>query len=215
MTLRCRSRGARWLVLLLAAALGACGAWRSDPLPHADEFDSTASGWGAERTGAFERGYQDGVYFIALRRPNWLAWANPRRTYHDVSIEADVNAGAGTATGLAGVLCRHRNPDNFYLFAITSDGYYGIFRRVDGGALEALTGDGALVFSDVVAQGDTINHVQVICQGEKLSLLVNEQPLATVTDSAHKRGDIGLAAGSGPEGQARAEFDSLLVTNPD
>jgi hypothetical protein len=215
MTIRCRTQSARWLASLLLTVLCACGAWRTDPLPYADEFDNPDSGWGAERTGAFERGYQDSGYFIALRRPDWLIWATPGHTFADVSVEADVNAGAGAAVGLAGVLCRHRNRDNFYLFAITSDGYYGIFRRVDGGALEALTGEGALLFSDAIVTGDAVNHVQAVCQGEELSLFVNERPLATVTDTAHTRGDVGLGAASGPTGQARAEFDNLEVTSPD
>lgn len=82
------------------------------------------------------------------------------------------------------------------------------------GALEPLTGAGALTFSAAIDQGDAVNHLRVICQGDELSLSVNGLPVASATDASHRRGDIGVGVASGPAGQARAEFDSVSVRVP-
>lgn len=211
-----RSRAGRisMLALTLALLLGGCGRGRTDPLPYIDSFYDPESGWGAEQTGATERGYEDGAYVFTLRRQNWLVWANPGQTFEDVRIEADVRAGLGAETALAGVMCRYSDPDNFYFFAITADGYYGISRRVDGEDLEILTGHGTLVSSDHILLGDAVNRVEVVCQGERLSLSVNGTLLASVIDSQHARGDVGIGAGSGATGQACVAFDEIVVTHP-
>jgi hypothetical protein len=78
-----------------------------------------------------------------------------------------------------------------------------------------LTGDGSgMSPASAIRTGGRTNHVVAVCQGDELSLYVNGELLETVTDDTHKRGDVGLGAGAGPEGNTRVQFDNFLVSRP-
>lgn len=214
---RCCYHHPKRCLSVLALLLLVCGCTRGgdQTLPFQDDFSGPDSGWGADRREEFERGYDRGEYLFELHEPNWFAWAHPGKALDDVSVEADVYLAFGPPDGHFGLLCRHVDLDNFYYSAISADGYYAIFRRVDGGSLEVLTGDGSgMTPSPAIKTGGQTNHVQVICQGDKLSLYANGELLETITDDAHTQGDVGLGAASGPEGEARVRFDNLNVTVP-
>jgi hypothetical protein len=177
-----------------------------------DDFKDPGSGWGADQRDGFDRGYDEGVYFFDLRASNWLAWAFPGENFDDVSIEVNARVASGAQDGHYGVLCRYKDADNFYYFAVSADGYYAIFRR-DEGNMRVLTGDGMLSSSHIKT-GRQVNHVLGVCKGDELSLYVNDEWLATVTDDAHAQGDVGLGASSGPGGGTRIVFDDFVVTTP-
>lgn len=178
-----------------------------------DRFNNPESGWGSDSQEAFERGYQDGEYYIEVYEPNWFVWASPGRRFDDLVVEAYARLVSGSPEGHFGLLCRYRNPADFYYFAVTDDGYYAILRVQDGVA-EVLTGAGFLP-SPAIQTGGAVNHIRALCQGEQLILTVNDQEVATVTDDTFRRGDVGLGVGSGPVGAIRVHFDDLLVLVPE
>jgi len=178
-------------------------------------FDDPGSGWGIERQPEFERGYSGGAYFIQLYVPNWFVWTTPDRSFGDVIVEVDVQPTSDSPSGHFGLLCRHTDWDNFYYFAISADGYYGIFRRVGGGSLELVTGDGrGMSFSPAIKTGGEVNSVMAVCRGDQLTFYANGELLESVIDDALRRGDVGLGAGSDEAGAVRVQFDNLLVTRP-
>jgi hypothetical protein len=180
-----------------------------------DDFNSQGSGWGVAQRDESERGYEQDKYFVELHEPNWFAWAYPGLEFDDVSLEIDVYLDSDSPDGHFGALCRHTDVDNFYYFSISADGYYAIFRRVDGGDLEVLTGDGTgMLPSPTIKTSGDANHLLAVCRGDELSLFVNGELLETVTDDVHARGDVGLGAGSGPDGSFRVLFDDLVVAVP-
>ena len=135
-----------WLGLVATALtllLGGCARNTPSQLPLSDNFDDAQSGWGVDQEEAFERGYRDGEYFIHAQTPNWLIWTTPGAEVGDIAAEADLYLAPTYANGYAGLLCRHKDRENFYYFAISPTGYYAIFRRVDGGDLQILTGGAA------------------------------------------------------------------------
>ncbi|MBU0705517.1 MAG: hypothetical protein KKC18_16835 [Chloroflexi bacterium] len=210
----------RWLVnscliaLVLTLACGCVPGGNDSPLLQ-DDFEDPGSGWDADERDEFERGYEEGEYFLELRESNWFAWAYLAQRFDDVNIEVQATLLSDPQDGHLGILCRHVDMENFYYFAISGDGYYAIFRRVDGDDLEALTGDGnGMTHSPAIKTGGQSNNVRAVCQGEELSLYVNGQLLETVNDDTHPRGEIGIGAGSGPAGGARARFDNFVVTRP-
>jgi hypothetical protein len=195
----------------------ACGCTRHDDQSSLfqDDFDNPRSGWGADRREQFERGYADGLYLFDLYEPHWFAWAHPGQQYDDVSVEVDVSLASGSPDSHFGLLCRHVDLGSFYYFAISADGSYAIFRREDGGDLEILTADGrGMVPSAAVRTGGELNHVRAVCEGSELSLYVNDELVDTVTDDANTRGDVGIAAGSGVEGDALVQFDNFRAARP-
>lgn len=179
-----------------------------------DDFDNSSDDWGKDQRDEFSRGYADGVYFFELYEPNWFAWAYPGGEFEDVSVEMNTSLTSGAVDGHWGIMCRHTDLDNFYYFAISADGYYAIF-RMDSGFLKIITGDGrAMAPSSAIRTGQQANHILAVCQGDELSLYVNDVWLDTVTDGTHVRGDVGLGAGSGPGGGFRVQFDDFVVTEP-
>ena len=210
----CRLKGCL-MVLALSLLVCSCTSGDDQGLLFQDGFDNPRSGWGSDQREEFERGYEEGEYFIQLHEPNWFAWAHPGERFEDMSVEVDAYLASGSPDGHFGVLCRHVDVDNFYYLAISAEGYYAIFRRVDGGDLEVLTGDGSgMAPSPIIKTGEQINHILAVCQGDELSLYVNDELLETVTDETHTRGDVGMGAGSGSEGNVRIHFDNFIVTRP-
>jgi hypothetical protein len=204
-------------LLVIATLLLVCSCARDeDRAPFfRDDFDDSSDGWGTDQCEEFGRGYADGEYFIELHRPNWFAWASAGRQFSDVSVEMDAYLASGSQDGHFGALCRYMNKDNFYYFAVSADGYYAIFKRLDGGDLEVLTGNGdGMVPSSAIKTGGQANRVAVTCQGAELSLYVNGELVDVVTDEAHVRGDVGVGAASGAGGDARVHFDDFVVTEP-
>jgi hypothetical protein len=215
--MRRRCRRLTGCLIVFALSLLACRCTQGDNqgTVFRDDFDNSRSGWGADQRDRFERGYEEGEYFVRLHGPNWFAWTHPGERLDDVTVEADVYLASGPQDGHFGVLCRHVDLDNFYYFAITADGYYAIFRRVDGGDLEILTGGGAgMVPSPAIRTGGQSNHIVAVCQGSELSLYANGQLLETVVDDTYAWGDVGIGAGSGAAGDVLVRFDNFLVTGP-
>ena len=211
-----RLRLSGYMILLsLLALVCSCGRDDSSGLPFQDDFSDPGSGWGADQRDRFARGYADGEYFIDLRVPAWLAWANPGLRLGDVSVETSVSLSSGSLDNHAGVLCRYAGPADFYYFAISTDGYYAIFKRVGGGGLEVLTADGkGMAPSPSVQTGGQPNRLRAVCQGQELSLYVNDTLVETVFDDTHAQGDVGIGAGSGPVGDVVIRFDDFAVTRP-
>ena len=204
-------------LIVLALLMLACGCTRHDDQSSLfqDDFDNSRSGWGADGRERFERGYAEGRYFFDVYEPHWFAWAHPGQQYDDVSVEVDVYLASGSPDSHFGVLCRHVDLGSFYYFAISADGSYAIFRREGGGDLEILTAGGrGMVLSSAVRTGGETNHIRAVCEGNELSLYVNDELVDTVTDDTNTRGDVGIAAGSGVEGEALVQFDNFRAARP-
>jgi hypothetical protein len=215
MTIHGRRLKSTVIMLILSLLLSSCSIDGGQGSAFRDDFEDPRSGWGADQRGEFARGYGGGEYFIDLHAPDWFAWANPGTSFDDVIVEVDAHLAAGSSDGHFGALCRYVDTGDFYYFAISADGYYAIFRRQSGGGLDVLTGDGSgMIFSPAIGREGQINRIRAVCQGNELSLYVNDELLDTVTDDAHSRGDVGVGAGSGFEGDVRILFDEFNATRP-
>lgn len=201
------------LLALIVSIAGLTGCGSDDKgILLEDRFGTPDGDWGVVSEDAFDRGYQEGEYFIEVYEPNWLTWARPAERFDDVAVQAEARWVSGSQDGHFGLLCRYRPEDSFYYFAITDDGFYAIL-RVSEGVPEVISGDGFLSSSAILTNGET-NVLRAVCQGEQFTFFVNGEELASVTDTAYLKGDVGLAAGSGPSGAIRVHFDNLTVTTP-
>jgi len=111
-----------------------------------------------------------------------------------------------------GVICRYQDVDNFYFFIISSDGYYGIGKTVDG--VQELIGTDQMNPDDAINQGDANNHIKADCVGSHLVLHANGAKLADVEDTSLSSGDVGLIAGTFDEAGADIHFDNFVVRKP-
>jgi hypothetical protein len=68
---------------------------------------------------------------------------------------------------------------------------------------------------NTIIQGK-INHLEGICKGDTLTLLVNNQPLLQVQDSDYTAGGVGLIARTGGSGDPGIDvlFSNYLVRGP-
>jgi len=201
------------VALILVLLMSGCARGGGQNVLFQDRFDNPRSGWGADQRDEFERGYENGEYFIELRTPDWFAWAHAGGQFADASVEVNAHLASGAPDGHFGVLCRYVDAENFYYFAVSADGYYAIFRRA-GGTMKILTGDGSGMLPSPAIRADERNHIRAVCRGDSLSLYVNGEMVATVSDDTLTRGYVGLGAGSGPGGNTLVRFDDFVVTAP-
>lgn len=179
-------------------------------LPWGDDF-SQPGVWQAESDAAAQVGTQDGVMRIYVAVPNQLAWASAEREFSDFYLAVEATQFAGPDDNEYGVLVRMQDPDHFYRFSISGDGYYMV-SKYDGETWEPLNGDWTL--SDSIHTGAATNLLEVICQGATMTFLVNGEQLVQIKDTDYSRGNIGLYAGSFFESGVEVHFDNLRVEEP-
>ncbi len=135
-----------------------------------------------------------------------------KEQYRDVTVSVQMRHVQGAINNWMGVMCRQQDEENYYLFAISADGYYLIL-RVEDGEPTPLTGPQA---SDVILTGRAANTLEARCRGTSLSLRVNDTLLVTrVDDALSAEGYVGLFADAVGRGQTTTvAFDNFTLTVP-
>ncbi len=177
-----------------------------------DDFSNTSSGWDQVEVEEGITNYVDGRYRIFVNTTNMDVWANPGLNFSDVIVEVDTAKEGGPDDNDFGLICRYQDVNNFYFFIVSSDGYYGIAKVVDGEQI--LIGQENMDYTEAIQQGNAANQLQADCVGEHLVLHVNGQKLLDVTDTSYTSGDIGLIAGTFDEPGTDIYFDNLVVRKP-
>jgi hypothetical protein len=145
--------------------------------------------------------------------PNNIYWVEANIDYADVIIEADLARDSGPLDNLYGLMCRlNQNTNEAYMFLITSQGHYGIAKWTGLGL--KLLGNGDYAFSEAVYTNEKENHLRVECDGNRLSLTVNDLTLLEISDNSLTKGDVGLVAGTTGEAGTDILFDNLVVYAP-
>ena len=187
--------------------LGAEASPTTEGLLYSDDFSDPSSGWDVYSDEDSDKGYSDGEYYILVKTTDLVSWGNPGRTFTDFRLEVDARKVAGPDDNQFGVIARYRDSDNFYVFAISSDGYYRVRKQVDD-EWETLV---EWTTSPHIKQGESTNHLTLIAQGADFGFYVNGEHLVDVTDASFTEGDTGLVAGTFDEAGVRIHFDNLEV----
>lgn len=178
-----------------------------------DDFSDEASGWYTFLDQEGVTDYQDGGFRIFVDVANTYHWTNPEKTFGDVQVEVDARKISGPEENDFGLICRYQDDANFYFFTISSDGYYGIAKFVDGE--EILVGAEDLGFDDAaIKSGQATNHVRADCVGNTLTLYANGQQLIQAQDDEFTEGDVGLIASTYDVVGTDMLFDNFVVTQP-
>jgi hypothetical protein len=131
--------------------------------------------------------------------------------FADFILEVETKLIDGTDDNWHQVEVRERDINNYYNFGISADGYYEIFKVVNGNQVSLV----APTYSSYINQGvGAVNLIHIECIGSSLSLSVNGYLLTEVTDTTFSAGDIGLAASSLAGSFTEIAFDNLVVTAP-
>ncbi len=204
---------------LLVLSIQACNSVSSNTTPGSkkvlfqDDFINTDSGWNSVRdTSGNITDYEGGGYHILNNQPISHVWANPGLKFNDVHVEVDAVKTGGPDDNYYGVICRYKDGSNFYILGISSDGYYGIVKVLNGGL--TLLGSDQMQPSEAIQQGKATNHLSAECKGKKLSLSVNGQLISTVEDTAFSSGDVGLEVTTRETAGVDVLFTQFSVTKP-
>ena len=177
-----------------------------------DSFSDPNSGWTVSKGEEGQTGYLEGQWRISVDKANYDLWSNPGASFDNVKIEVDATKLAGEESNRFGLQCRYQDVDNYYFAVISSDGYYGIGKVVNG-ALTFL-GAGGMQVTDKVYAHSTTNHIRLDCVGSRLSLYVNGDYVDAVDDGDLTSGDVGLLAGTFDEPGTVVAFDNFTVVMP-
>ena len=185
---------------------------RSGDLLFQDGFSDSSSGWDRIRTNEGMTDYEADRYRIVVNASNADYWSNPGLNFRDLVIDVDTGKIGGPDDNDFGLLCRYQDVANFYFLIISSDGYFGIGKVVNGE--QRLLDPPQMYFSESIITGEGPNHITAICQGSQLSLYVNGDLLAEAEDYSFREGDIGFIVGSFEEAGVDIWFDNLTVRVP-
>lgn len=205
------------VIVFLALAISACsgaGITLETGVLLQDDFSNSGSGWDRVDEAEGSTDYQDGGYRLFVNETNYSVWANPNQgSYADVRIEVDARKIGGQDDNEFGIICRHADPENYYAAVISSDGFFGFWRRVDGADLEMIGYD-KFQTSEAINLGTESNHIRLDCVGSTLTLYANSEMLGQASDSTIASGDVGLYAGTFEVAGTDILFDNFVVREP-
>jgi len=179
----------------------------SCPAYYTDNFSDPGSGWPVSDDNNRRFAYLNGQYQIWVKKPasGWFVSPGAKATDFTASVSARRASGSGGAYALQFGL--NEDWSQFYEFAIEGN-RYSIWRYSSG----SWTPLRNWTSSPAIATGTNWNRLKVIRQGSSISVYVNNQFLATVTDGAFSGfRRIGLASYSPGSGGLDARFDNFSL----
>ena len=202
----------RLCILLIFVSLSSACAAPSNILL-SEDFSSNSNSWDNVSDSNMTTNYYNDAYRILVNMPNYDAWANPDDlSFTDVQVEVDAIKNDGPNVNDFGIICRYTNADSYYYGVISSDGYYGIYKKTSQGGTQL--GLGKEQFSEKILTGAVTNHIRFDCVGSTLTLYVNGTAIDQRSDQTYTEGNIGLIAGTYTEAGTDILFDNLFVYKP-
>ena len=213
----------RLLILLLPVA--ACSNPTVSPSPETtstivptttpliDDFDPPNPAWARFETEESAVYAQAGELYLEDRGKGIAVYAPlAGKTYTDTVVTVQVRHVQGTVNNWMGVICRQLDEDNYYLLAISADGFYLIL-LVENGTATPLVGPKT---SEIIRTGKARNDLEVRCAGDALSLWVNDERLVThIDDTLYAPGAVALFADAVERGETSVTvFDNFALTQP-
>jgi serine/threonine protein kinase len=159
--------------------------------------------------------YENNTLNMRIFRENWVIWSTPNdQDYRNVHMEVTVNTNDSDPTTAFGLICAQQPKTwSFYYLAATPGGEYAIIKATDGESDIFLTGDGKWAASDLIANKASY-RVGADCGNGRLTLYVDDQQIASVTDSTYGTGRVGVFAWSGDKASsADINFDNFLLSS--
>ena len=181
-----------------------------------DDFSVSRDRWGTLTDADSSLEYQDKALRMRVFKENYVAWSTPDdKDYQNVHMEVTVlNHSTDPATAF-GFICAQQADDwSFYYLAMTPAGEYAIIRATSGESDEFLTGDGQWASSGLIANNAASYRLGADCGQGTLTLYVDGQKIASVSDATYARGRLGLFTWSGDKpNSADVTFDDFLLTS--
>ena len=137
------------------------------------------------------------------------AWALNTDTHSDVILETRTRLATDNPNRGYGVACRTQPDGAGYWFLVSRDGYAAILLSATDGSLVNLA---EWRFSAVIRAGaNARNVIRAVCDGDRLTLIVNGTQLVSVTDATFAQGTSAvIVSGSSTDlGPTNVIFESV------
>jgi hypothetical protein len=178
-----------------------------------DDFSSSQWGTGTDADSSIE--YANETLQMVVFTANFFVWSTlDDQSYRNVHMEATVINNGTDPTTAFGIMCdKQSSNDDLYYFAMTPVGQYAIARAVTGQNDLFLTNNDLWATSDSIKKNASSYRIGVDCGNGVLTLYVDGQRIASVSDSTYESGGVGLFTWSGEEGTVtNVSFDDFLMT---
>ena len=195
---------------LLSSILDSSSENNSDEEVFWDDFSDKKSGWEPLQLDEGSAGYVGETYQIAVNMPNTDIFMTYARTFVNSEITVKAARIEGSDNNNFGVICRFKDPENFYAGQISSDGFAGIFKVEDGEY--RLLGHQSMVPVPAIMGGSEENEIQFECIEKTLTLSVNNVLADSQQDDTFTSGEIGLIAGTVDGTIGIFQFDDLTAS---
>jgi hypothetical protein len=176
-----------------------------------DDFSDPSGNWLQVSGPNGSAGVARGAYQIQIFTAQKEILATSRHIFRDVQVEVDATRLAGPLQNLFGLVCRSSDASDFYFFAISSDGYYGLGKVKN--ARVVLLDQEMMVYSPTILQGYS-NHLRFDCIGETLKGYINGQFIASGKDADFSSGEAGLVVGALDKPGVNVAFGNFVVYKP-
>jgi hypothetical protein len=183
---------------------------------YSTQFDNFM-GWKAspmQTQGKMTTAIRDGQLVVTIRSADTYGYVFYTGDYpasSDQTIETVAERMGGTNRNNLSLICRV-SERGWYEFNVTSGGLYNIMRydsQLGNWTMLASGGSGAINLQDKP------NKLRAVCQGDNLTLVVNDQFVAAARDGALTRGgQFGLSVSTFSIGNVSVGFDYLTVKLP-
>lgn len=180
-----------------------------------DNFEGRDSNWGVGTDADSSVEYSDGGLRMKLFRENYILSSTPNgEDYTSVHIEVTVINNGTDPTTAFGIICNQQViTDSHYYFAVTPAGEYAIAKAALAQTDVILTNNSDWGFSESIIQNANSYRIGADCGNGTLTLYVDGQQIASVSDSTYASGSVGLFTWSGEEvSSADVTFDDFIVT---
>ena len=205
--------------ILLLPALSGCQsaslsglAARSGAILFWDNFSNASGNWPQISGPDGSLGIVDGQYRSQVLKSQFQMLATPGHAFRDARLEVNARRMSGPLQNLFGLACRALDANNYYFFAISSDGYYAL-GKIKGGQ-PALIGQSMMAYQAAILPGEAANHLRLDCIGARLTGSVNGQEVASGEDADFTSGQAGLVAGALDQPGMDVAFDNFVVYKP-
>ena len=182
-----------------------------------DDFSTSDSAWGTGTDSDSSIEYANNALQMIVYTGNFFVWSTPDNVdYENVHMEVTVLINETDLYTAFGLMCYQQaaTDDSYYYFAITPAGQYVIAKTEAGQTDLFLTNNEEWAYSDLITENASSYRVGADCGNANLTLYVDGQQVASVSDSSYSKGGIALFTWSADkENSADVSFDDFLMTD--
>jgi hypothetical protein len=177
-----------------------------------DNFSSQQWGTGTDADSSVE--YASEALQMIVFTKNYFVWSTPDdQDYQNVHMEVTVINNNTDSTTAFGLMCHQQVTDSGYYFAITPAGEYAIAISTVAQKDVFLTNNDEWAASDLITKNASSYRVAADCGNGNLTLYVDDQQIASVSDATYTGGGVAVFAWSGEEvASANVSFDDFVMT---